>query len=36
MFKVGWYELENGKNVNLHDLYVFSEKSLDLDSKNEL
>jgi len=36
MFKVGWYEFENGKNVNLYDWYVFSEKSLDVDSKHEL
>jgi hypothetical protein len=35
--KLWWYELENGKMCELQDhLNVFSQKSLDLDCKNEL
>jgi len=36
-FKLGWYELGNGKKCELqHHLYVLIEKSLDLDLQNEL
>jgi hypothetical protein len=34
---LGWYEFGNGKKCELqHHLYVFIEKSLDLDLQNEL
>jgi hypothetical protein len=36
-FKLWWFELANGKKCELqHHLNFFCEKSLDLDSKDEL